>query len=356
MSKATATGQVTVTTDGTTFHTVLQCTLGDLYQTYEGDYSQPTNISPNIEAMSQKPLVVFQAYSAQEGTGTYFNLSSATAKWFVGNIQLTFGSDGVSTNSFGGTTGHFVKATQEGNPALKVVKNIIGVNLGNSFILKCSTTVSVDNTSAELSATIPASITKGTENTKKVSIIATSAKNLFTIVEKGGSCTVEAMVIAGDSVSTKAYTYKWYLQADGGDWTLKKSGSDKQYTVNEAEVNSSALVKLEVYDGSLMYGMDVQSINDVSDPYFLAPNCCKEGTNELRSEVVRRGETDNLVYKPKLYKRGSTTPEEGFKFNMYWYDYAGNKIVGYENMEEISVPAKTISDHNGLCYLLQTTI
>ena len=163
------------------------------------------------------------------------------------------------------------------------------------------------------------------------------------------------MVISGDAVSTDTYTYKWYTNADDGGWTLKKSGTEKQFTINETDVNSSILIKLEVYVGSELYGMDTQSINDVSDPYILFPNCCKEGTNELRAEAVRRKETGNLVYKPKLYRRGSSTPEAGYKFNMYWYDYAGIKVLSYENAAEFTVPIKTITDHNGLIYVLQTT-
>lgn len=138
------------------------------------------------------------------------------------------------------------------------------------------TTISVDNTSVDLTAVIPATVVLGTENTKKVTIVATSTKNLFTITEKGGSCTVAAMVISGDVVSTDTYTYKWYYNADDGDWTLKKSGTEKQFTINEADVNSSLLIKLEVYKGSELYGMDTQSINDVSDPYILFPNCCRK--------------------------------------------------------------------------------
>ena len=358
MSKAVQTGQVTVVSDGTTFHTILQCTIGDLYQTYEGDYSSPSNITPNFEQASYKPLLVFQAFSAQEGTGASYNLAGATAKWYVGDTLLSFDASGASTTKFGGVSGHFIQTTSDGNPALKIVKNLIGVNLGNSFLIACTTSISVDNTSVDLKASAPASITLGTENTKKVSIIATSTTDLFTIKEKGGKCTVAAMVISGDSESSAAYTYKWYLPDSKGVWTLKQDGSNKQFTVNEADVNSSTLVKLEVYNGNSLYGMDVQTINDVSDPYLLVPNCCTkngDGTYTLRAETVRRSETGNLVYLPKLYKRGSTTAETGITFDMYWYDNAGNSVVSFTKQTEISIPAKTISDHNGLVYVLQTT-
>ena len=347
MTKGTVTGQVTVISDGTTFFPILQCTVGDLYQTYQGDASNPTSVSPSYEVSEDKPLIVFQAFSAQEATGSAYNLANATAQWYVDNTLISFNGDGVSTTTFNGVSGHFTESTTDGNPSLKVNKNIVNINAGNSFTIKCVTTLSVDNTSIDLTAAIPATVIYGTKNTKKVTIVATSKKNLFTIVEKGGSCTVAAMVISGDAVSTDTYTYKWYTNAD--------DGTEKQFTINETDVNSSILIKLEVYVGSELYGMDTQSINDVSDPYILFPNCCKEGTNELRAEAVRRKETGNLVYKPQLYRRGRSTPEAGYKFNMYWYDYAGIKVLSYENAAEFTVPIKTITDHNGLIYVLQTT-
>ena len=355
MTKGTVTGQVTVISDGTTFFPILQCTVGDLYQTYQGDASNPTSVSPSYEVSEDKPLIVFQAFSAQEATGSAYNLANATAQWYVDNTLISFNGDGVSTTTFNGVSGHFTKSTTDGNPSLKVNKNIVNINAGNSFTIKCVTTISVDNTSIDLTAAIPATVIYGTKNTKKVTIVATSKKNLFTIAEKGGSCTVAAMVISGDAVSTDTYTYKWYTNADDGGWTLKKSGTEKQFTINETDVNSSILIKLEVYVGSELYGMDTQSINDVSDPYILFPNCCKEGTNELRAEAVRRKATGNLVYKPQLYRRGSSTPEAGYKFNTYWYDYAGITVLSYENAAEFTVPIKTITDHNGLIYVLQTT-
>ena len=50
MSKATVTGQITVTSNGTTLHTILQCTTGDVYQNYDGDPASPSNVVPNFEA------------------------------------------------------------------------------------------------------------------------------------------------------------------------------------------------------------------------------------------------------------------------------------------------------------------
>ena len=44
MSKATFTGQITVTSNGTTLHTILQCTTGDVYQNYDGDPASPSNV------------------------------------------------------------------------------------------------------------------------------------------------------------------------------------------------------------------------------------------------------------------------------------------------------------------------
>lgn len=68
MSKATVTGQITVTSNGTTLHTILQCTTGDVYQNYDGDPASPSNVVPNFEASgATKPKLVMQAYSAEQG-------------------------------------------------------------------------------------------------------------------------------------------------------------------------------------------------------------------------------------------------------------------------------------------------
>lgn len=110
MGKATVTGQITVTSNGTTLHTILQCTTGDVYQNYDGDPASPSNVVPNFEASGEtKPKLVMQAYSAEQGAGNSFDLTRGTPTWIVAGVALTFNASHVSTNSFGGAAGHFTE-------------------------------------------------------------------------------------------------------------------------------------------------------------------------------------------------------------------------------------------------------
>lgn len=80
MSKASVTGQIVVTSDGTTINPILQCTTGDVYQNYDGEWNSPSNISPNFEANGAvKPKLVMQAFSAMQGAGNSFDLTKGVA-------------------------------------------------------------------------------------------------------------------------------------------------------------------------------------------------------------------------------------------------------------------------------------
>lgn len=91
MSKATVTGQIVVTSNGTTLHPILQCTTGDVYQNYDGNPASPSNVVPNFEASgATKPKLVMQAYSAEQGAGNSFDLTKGTPTWIVAGVTLTF--------------------------------------------------------------------------------------------------------------------------------------------------------------------------------------------------------------------------------------------------------------------------
>ena len=95
-AKASTTGQITVVSNGTTFYTVIQCQLGDLYQTYLGDVDAPTNIAPDFEASGvTKPVLVFLAYSSEVGSGNGLaSIENANMHWFIGTTEILFDSQG----------------------------------------------------------------------------------------------------------------------------------------------------------------------------------------------------------------------------------------------------------------------
>lgn len=363
MAKASTTGQITVVSNGTTFYTVIQCQLGDLYQTYLGDVDAPTNITPDFEASgATKPILVFLAYSSEVGSGNGLaSISDSNMHWFIGTTELTFDSQGVSTNTFSGETGHFTKTTQQiGDSesgyvkvqALQVNKNLVKVNSCNSFLIRGEADVSVVNSSVNLSSAYQVSITLGTENTKKVTIVAGDT-NYFTIRSKGGTCKLKAWV-DNKSAAGLGYTFKWYIENDG-KWEIQTEASDV-ISILESQVNSSALVKLEVYKGDDLYGQDVQTVNDTSDPYNIHANPC-DSDGFPTVEQFTRGDGKTIYYKPILWynDNGVRNTVKNQKFKMWIYDNAGVSLQKFETAAEtFEVTSEMIVGHGGATYIIQT--
>ncbi len=327
MSKATVTGLIVVTSDGTTLHPILQCTIGDVYQNYDGNPASPSNVVPNFEASgTTKPKLVMQAYSAEQGADNSFDLTKGTPTWIVAGVTLTFNASHVSTNAFGGVTGHFTEGSDaDGNPTLTVNKNLVNINGGDSFTITCIVDISTGNTNIKLRAMYPVYIAEGVTDSKRVNIIATSDKNLFTITEKGGTCTVKAQVTDGNMVTSTGYTFKWYLPNASGGWVLKQDSTSATFTINETDVDSSIIVKCEAYKGNDFYASDTQTINDVSDEYIIYPNPT-DGNDNPVAENFKMNSGGKIVYKPYMRKRGSTANETGVTFSMSLYSNAGVPI------------------------------
>ena len=327
MSKATVTGQIVVTSDGTTLHTILQCTIGDVYQNYDGDPASPSNVVPNFEANgATKPKLVMQAYSAEQGADNSFDLTKGTPTWIVAGATLAFNASHVSTNAFGGVTGHFTEGSDSsGNPTLTVNKNLVNINDGDSFNIICKVDISISNTNMKLQAMYPVYIAEGVIDSKRMNIIATSTKNLFTITEKGGTCTVKAQVTDGNMITSTGYTFKWYLPNASGEWVLKQDSNSDKFTINETDVDSSIIVKCEAWKAGVFFASDTQTINDVSDEYIIYPNPT-DGNDNPVAENFRVNSGDRIVYKPYMRKRGSTANETGVTFSMSLYSNAGIPI------------------------------
>lgn len=355
MSKASVTGQIVVTSDGTTINPILQCTTGDVYQNYDGEWNSPSNISPNFEANGAvKPKLVMQAFSAMQGAGNSFDLTKGVTTWYAAGVALTFDGSGTSANSFGGVTGHFTKGVDsKGNPTLRVNKNLIGVNSGDSFNIECITSISLSNTNLNLKAMYPVHIAKGVVNSKRVNILPTSEENLFAITEKGGSCTVKAQVTDGTMVTSEGYTFKWYLPDSENGWILKQDSTQATFTVKETDVESSTLVMCEAYKTGNFYASDTQTINDVSDEYLLFANPTDGNDNPVAENFIQNS-GGKIVYKPCMRKRGSTSDEEGVTFEMSLFSQSGVPINGAvtKSGNTFTVTEAGIRDYKGASYVI----
>ena len=359
MSKASITGQIVVTSNGTTIYPILQCTTGDVNQNYDGEWNAPTQISPDFEASGARhPVIAMQAFSAEQGAGNNFDLTRGSTTWVVGGVTLAFNDSGVSTNSFGGVSGHFTMgADASGNPTLTVNKNLVNINGGDSFTIICKVDISISNTNVKLQAMYPVYIAEGVIDSKRVNIIATSTKNLFAITEKGGTCTVKAQVTDGNMVTSTGYTFKWYLPDASGGWVLKQNSTSATFTINETDVDSSIIVKCEAWKADAFFASDTQTINDVSDEYILYPNPTDGNDNPVAENFIQNS-GGKIVYKPYMRKRGSTANETGVAFSMSLYSNAGLPINSAITKEgnTFTITEAGIRTYKGAVYSITGTI
>lgn len=388
MSKASATGQITVISNGTTYNALLQSDIGDIVQSYEGTSDSPVKVSPDFsESGTKKPTIMLMLFSAERGNGNALsNVSNDNVKWFINeNVQLNFDSNGLSTNSFGGASGHFKKTTYivSGSnnssievPAIKIQKNLVAINDGSSFTIKAQCVAPVLNSSVELSATYQVIITTAADVTKKVSIAAADS-HPFTILEKKGACRVVAL-IDGVETNDSSYKYAWSLFRNGkwedrtdGNGNSNVSGKPNYLDVFETEVDSHGLVKVVVSKNGAVYGSDIANISDSSDPYLIypnpkevirnasgidtddAPDNYNKGT--AAAEVFTVGDGRTIRYKPIL-KPESANPNQQQKYVMYMYDFNGNDILSFtEPAKHFDVNCEDVAAYGGSIYIIQTS-
>lgn len=303
MSIASKVGQVTFSQKSGVYMAAILCDKGDLYQEYDGDSSAPTNIAPDFTTL--KPTLSFLLTSSRVAEGI---VVPSSIKWYFNDVLINFTSN-VSTNTFGGETGHFkfvpYAAGTTNYYGLQVVKNLVKASAGASCTIKGVATVTVGNVSDEIQWVYPIPITKGVGNQKVVTIMAGDDK-YFAIREKGGSVILSAVARLGASELTAGLSYKWYRMINNA-WNLISGQTGKNLTVTDSMVDTTGIFKVEVYQDSTLIGLDTQTVIDLSDPYDIITNPTPE------DETISKA-GDTVVYRPILVKRGETTKAKDMTF------------------------------------------
>ncbi|MGN1220668.1 MAG: hypothetical protein ACI4TU_06995, partial [Candidatus Cryptobacteroides sp.] len=184
MSKASAVGTIVFIEQVGVYMPLLQCDNGDLYQEFEGESSDPKNISPDFKAM--KPVISYIITSSRVAEGL---VTPTSVVWKFNGVELTF-NNGVSTNSFGGETGHFELVSKDNNGGyygLKIIKNLVKASDGAACTITAIATISVGNSSDEIQQMYSIPITKSVGNQKHVTIISGDNK-YFVLADKDTSC------------------------------------------------------------------------------------------------------------------------------------------------------------------------
>lgn len=313
MSEATKVGQVTFRQKSGVYMPALMCDKGDLYQEYDGEASNPTNIAPDFATL--QPTISYLLTSSRVAEGIVVPTS---VQWYFNDTLLAF-SGNVSTNTFGGETGHFKFIPYQSGVTnyygLQILKNLVKASAGSACVLKAVATVTTGNTSDTIQATYVIPITMGVGNQKVVTIQAGDNK-YFAIRQKGDSCILTAIARMGADEITSGLTYKWYRLVTNS-WQVISGQTAKSLTVTESMVDTTGIFKVEVYQSSTLIGLDTQTVIDLSDPYDILTNPVPE------DETIESGSGGKVVYTPILVKRGSTTKAKDMLFYFTFMDSAG---------------------------------
>ena len=293
MSTASKTGQVVFSQKSGVYMPALMCDKGDLYQEYDGEATAPTNIAPDF--VSLKPTISYLLTSSRVAEGVVVPTS---VEWYFNDTKLTFSSN-LSTNTFGGETGHFKQIPYQAGVhdyyGLQILKNLVKASAGASCVLKAVATVTVGNTSDTIQA---------------------GDDKYFAIRQKGDSCILTAVARMGASELTSGLTYKWYKLVNNA-WQVISGQTAKNLTVTDSMVDTTGIFKVEVYQSSTLIGLDTQTVMDLSDPYDIITNPVPE------DETIESGSGGTVVYTPILVKRGSTTKAKDTLFYFTFMDSAG---------------------------------
>lgn len=312
MSEASKVQEIIFLQKSGVYMPAIMCDKGDLYQEYQGDSSAPTTITPDFVAL--KPILSYLLTSSRSAEGI---VVPSSMKWYFNSVLLAF-TNNVSTNTFGGETGHFkfipYAAGTTNYYGLQLVKNIVKASSGASCNIKAEATVTVGNTSDTIGSTYPIPITKGVGNQKHVTIAAGDSK-YFALRIKGDSCILTAIARMGADEITSGLTYKWYKLVNGA-WSVLTGQTSKNLTVTDTMVDTTGTFKVEVYQSSVLIGIDTQTVMDLSDPYDIITNPVPE------SETIS-SPGDTVVYTPILVKRGETTKAKDMTFFFVFMDGAG---------------------------------
>lgn len=360
MSKSSSTFQIISLSNGKSYYPLLQCDQGDINQYY----NDVNDVVPVFNA-NNSPILMFLLYDS-ENSASLVAIKDGNIVWTVNGKVLQF-TGGVSSTTFGenNTSGHFVKMVKEMNgvsvQCLKVVKNLLDINGKSSFSITATATVPADNTSFSPSASFPVTIGYGDVSSKKVRIQSPkSYKGVpFVISEKGGSCQLEAVVVTSSGTATTGFSYKWYQQQDGA-WVLLSSQTSSILTVTETMVDGAALFKCEISNTNGVYGTDIQSVTDISDPWQVYPNPVDSNGKPV-SLVSYKGSGVAIRFQPYVKHAGSDSKLDASKckFTMGLFDSVGTKLntkdavvtppfLDSDEKTEFVIPESFITANNGI--------
>ena len=283
--------------DGTTINGFLRTEGSPLVQRYNSGTAQ---FVPDFEAMAenQRPTVV--PILRDSATGAV--LAPQAVEWAYNGLALTFGTDGLSTNS--GMEGVFKKldahAATIGSqsyqlPALRVMKNLVPLSGYDNDRITLSGTIETGGQQIAFNEL-------GTEVT-----IQEATGNVYDILvtnDRGSALTADGETLTEtarvykDGVEVadlSGFTFQWVKETASGDTNM---GTAQTQAVTTADVDNVLKLRVDVYKDGSLAASGFDEVTDFSDPYYV--NLKITG---ITGNAVRTGETATIT--PVAVKRSS---------------------------------------------------
>lgn len=305
--------------DGTTVNGFLRVEGTPLVQRYNKGTSQFT---PDFEALADNKKPTLVIILRDVATGEIMKPQTITYKY--NGVTLTFGSNGLSTNS--GMTGYFKKLDSYSAtigsqsyqlPALRVMKNLVPISGYDNDRISVSGTIEVGGQSIafnELSKDVV--IQESTGNAYDV-IISDDKGGALTEAGESLTCTASLYKDGIEVTDYSGFTYQWVKLLGTGDTNW---GTARTQKVTTGDIDNILKLRCDIKSGGSVVASGFTQITDYSDPYYVDFNI-----TGITGNAIRSGET--AVIKPVARKRSDGTDGGVSSWNWNIKDNAGNAFT-----------------------------
>lgn len=305
--------------DGTTINGFLRVEGTPLVQRYNKGTSQFT---PDFEALADNKKPTLVIILRDVATGEIMKPQTITYKY--NGVTLTFGSDGLSTNS--GMTGYFKKLDSYSAtigsqsyqlPALRVMKNLVPISGYDNDRISVSGTIEVGGQSIafnELSKDVV--IQESTGNAYDV-IISDDKGGALTEAGESLTCTASLYKDGIEVTNYSGYTFQWVKLLGTGDTNW---GTSRTQKVTTGDIDNILKLRCDIKSGGSVVASGFTQITDYSDPYYVDFNI-----TGITGNAIRSGET--AVIKPVARKRSDGTDGGVSSWSWNIKDNAGNAFT-----------------------------
>lgn len=305
--------------DGTTVNGFLRVEGTPLVQRYNKGTSQFT---PDFEALADNKKPTLVIILRDVATGEIMTPQTITYKY--NGVTLTFGSDGLSTNS--GMTGYFKKLDSYSAtigsqsyqlPALRVMKNLVPISGYDNDRISVSGTIEVGGQSIafnELSKDVV--IQESTGNAYDV-IISDDKGGALTEAGESLTCTASLYKDGIEVTDYSGFTFQWVKLLGTGDTNW---GTARTQKVTTGDIDNILKLRCDIKSGGSVVASGFTQITDYSDPYYVDFNI-----TGITGNAIRSGET--AVIKPVARKRSDGTDGGVSSWSWNIKDNAGNAFT-----------------------------